>query len=58
MKKYFSMELNKAEWALIRPILKSLDCTYEASGCGALIHVEVCCTPDVAEAISSEIDKL
>ena len=58
MKKWYNVELNKAEWALIRPILKSLDCTYEASGCGALIHVEVCCTPDVAEAISSEIDKL
>ena len=56
--KWFSMELSKIEWALIRPILKSLDCTYEASGCGTLVHVEVYCTDDVAAAIDAEIDRL
>ena len=56
--KWFSMELNKSEWTLIRPILKSLDCTYEASSCGMLVHVEVYCTSDVAAAINDKIDEL
>ena len=58
MKKWFSMELNRSEWALIRPILKELKCVYEASSCGTLIHVEVYCTPDVAEAINTTVDNL
>ena len=59
MKKWYNVELSKVEWALIRPILKDLDCTYEVSGLdSSYVHIEVCCTPDVAEAISSEIDKL
>ena len=58
MEKWFSMELNKAEWASIRPILKDLDCTYEASGCGALVHVEVYCTDDVADTVNIAIDRL
>ena len=56
MKKWYNVELNKSEWALIRPILKSLDCTYEASGIDATwVHVEIYCTPDVAEAINAEL---
>ena len=62
MKKWFSMELTKIEWANLRPILKEileeLDCTYETSSCGALIHVEVYCTPDIADTINAEIDNL
>lgn len=58
MKKY-NVEWSKAEWALIRPILKSLDCTYEASGIDATwVHVEICCTPDVAEVINTAIENL
>ena len=56
--KWFSMELSKIEWAGIRPILKELECKYEASGCGALIHIEVYCTPDTAGVINAEIDSL
>ena len=55
--KWFSMELNKIEWAGIRPILKELECRYEASAYGMLVHVEICCTPDVAEEINAEIDR-
>ena len=58
MKKWFSMELNRVEWAGIRPILKELKCVYEASSCGTLIHVEVYCTPDIADTINDEIDNL
>ena len=58
MKKWFSMELNRVEWAGIRPILNELECKYEASGCGMLIHVEVYCTPDTADTINAEIDNL
>ena len=58
MEKYFSMELKTTEWALIRPILKKLGCRYETSGCGALIHVEVYCTPDTAEIINTAVDNL
>ena len=54
--KWYNIELNRDEWALIRPILKSLDCTYEASGIDATwVHVEIYCTPDVAEAINAEL---
>ena len=56
MKKWYNVELNKSEWALIRPILKSLDCTIEVSGIDAeWVHVEIYCTPDVAEAINAEL---
>ena len=58
MEKWFSMELNRVEWAGIRPILKELECKYEASACGMLVHVEVYCTPDTAEIINTEIDNL
>ena len=60
MKKWYNVELNKSEWALIRPILKSLDCTYEVSGVDATsgVHIEIYCTPDVASAINAEIDNL
>ena len=52
------MELNKVEWASIRPILKSLGCKYEASGCEMLVHVEVYCSVDTADAINVAIDNL
>ena len=52
------MELNKIEWAGIRPILKELGCKYEASECGMLVHVEVCCTSDIAEIINTAVDNL
>ena len=58
MKKWFSMELTRIEWAGIRPILKELGCSYETSGCGMLVHVEVYCTDDVAAAIDAAIDRL
>ena len=58
MKKWFSMELNRVEWADIRPILNELECKYETSSCGMLIHVEVYCTPDTADTINAEIDNL
>ena len=58
MKKWFSMELTRIEWAGIRPILKELGCEYEASACGMLVHVEVYCTPDIADAINDKIDEL
>ena len=57
MEKWFSMELNRVEWAGIRPILKELGCRYETSACGVLVHVEVYCTPDTAEIINAEIDR-
>ena len=56
--KWFSMELNRVEWAGIRPILKELGCRYEASECGMMVHVEVYCTPDTADTINAEIDNL
>ena len=56
--KWFSMELNRVEWAGIRPILKELECKYECSGCGMLVHVEVYCTPDTASNINTAIDNL
>ena len=55
MEKWFAMELSRNEWTDIRPILKKFACQYEASECGALIHVEVYCTPDTAEAINAEL---
>ena len=58
MKKWYNVELNKSEWALIRPILKELGCRYESSACGMLVHVEVYCTDDVAAAIDAAIDRL
>ena len=58
MKKWFSMELNRDEWADIRPIIKELVCKYEASECGELVHVEVYCTPDTAAVINTAIDSL
>ena len=62
MKKWFSMELNRIEWADMRPILKEpleeLECKYEASECGMMVHVEVYCTPDTADTINAEIDNL
>ena len=58
MKKWYNVELDKSEWAGIRPILKGLDCTYEASECGVLVHIEVYCTPGTAEVINAEIDRL
>ena len=58
MEKWFSMELNAVEWAGIRPILKSLGCKYEASGCGMLVHVEVYCSVDTVDAINDAIDNL
>ena len=58
MKKWFSMELNRVEWAGIRPILKELECKYEASECGMMVHIEVYCTPDTADTINTEIDNL
>ena len=62
MKKWFSMELTRIEWADIRPILKELleelECKYEASECGMMVHVEVYCTPDTADTINAEIDSL
>ena len=58
MKKWFSMELNKVEWAGIRPILNELECKYEASGCGMLVHVEVYYKPDIVDTINAEIDNL
>ena len=58
MKKWFSMELNRVEWAGIRPILKELECRYETSSCGVLIHVEVYCTSDIAEIINTAVDNL
>ena len=57
MEKWYNVEWHKSEWALIRPILKDLDCTYEVSECGVLVHIEICCTPDIAEAINAEIDR-
>ena len=57
-KKWYSMELSKAEWAGIRPIIKELGCRYEAGECGELIHVEVYCTSDIAEVINDKIDEL
>ena len=57
MKRWYNVELNKSEWALIRPILKDLDCTYEVSGIATWVHIPICCTPDVAEAINAEIDR-
>ena len=57
--KWYNVELSKVEWALIRPVLKELGCKYEVSGVDtSWVHVEICCTPDVAEAISSKIDEL
>ena len=56
--KWFSMELNRVEWAGIRPILNELGCRYESSGCGMMVHVEVYCTPDIADTINDEIDNL
>ena len=58
MKKWFSMEMTKVEWAGIRPVLKELGCQYEASSCGCLVHVEVYCEPGVAESINDAIDNL
>ena len=56
MRKWYSIELNRSEWALIRPILKDLDCTYEASGIDTVyVHVEIYCTPDVANIINAGI---
>lgn len=58
MKKY-NVELSKVEWAGIRPILNNLDCAYEVSGIDATwVHVEICCTPDVAEVINTAIENL
>ena len=52
--KWFSMELNEAEWTGIRPTLKELECEYEASGIDAeWVHVEIYCTPDVAGIINT-----
>lgn len=56
--KWYTMELNKSEWTLIRPTLKELGCRYEASACGMLIHVEVYCTPGVAQIINTAVDNL
>ena len=56
--KWFSMELSRLEWALIRPVLNELGCRYESSNCGTLVHVEVYCTDDVAAAINDKIDEL
>lgn len=58
MKKWFSMELNRVEWAGIRPILKEFGCRYEAGGCGTLVHVEVYCDIDTADAINTAIDSI
>ena len=58
MKEWFSMELNRDEWADIRPIVKELACKYEASECGELVHVEVYCTPDTADVINIAIDSI
>ena len=62
MKKWFSMELTRIEWTDIRPILKpileELECKYETSECGMMVHVEVYCTPDTADTINAEIDNL
>ena len=57
MKRY-NAEWHKSEWALIRPILNDLDCTYEVSGIDVeWVHVEIYCTPDVAGIINAEIDR-
>ena len=54
MKKWYSVELSKSEWAGIRPILKDLDCTYEASGIDAeWVYISIYCTPDVAGIINA-----
>ena len=58
MKKWFSMGLNRVEWAGIRPILKELECKYEASECGMMVHVEVYCDVNTADAINIAIDNL
>ena len=58
MEKWFAMELSKVEWAGIRPILNELGCRYESSNCGMLVHVEVYCTPDIAEIINTAVDNL
>ena len=59
MKKWYNVEWCKSEWALIRPILRDLDCTYEVSGIDATwVYISICCTPDVAEAIDAAIDRL
>ena len=58
MEKWYNVEWHNSEWALIRPILKDLDCTYEVSGIDVeWVHVEIYCTPDVAGIINAEIDR-
>lgn len=58
MKRY-NAEWLKAEWTLIRPILNEIGCRYEVSEIDAAwVHVEICCTPDVAEIINTAVDNL
>ena len=57
--KWYTMELTRIEWTSIRPTLKELECTIEASGIDAeWVHVEIYCTPDVAGIINDKIDEL
>ena len=52
------MELNRVEWAGMRRVLKELECRYEGSECGMMVHVEVYCTSDIAEIINTAVDNL
>ena len=57
--KWYNVEWCKAEWTLIRPILNEIGCRYEVSEIDAAwVHVEICCTPDVAGTINDKIDEL
>ena len=45
MKKWYSCELNQADWVKFRSFLKENSIKYEASGCGSLVHIEVYADP-------------
>lgn len=52
-KKWFNIEMSKAEWELFRTILKIMEFVYEASECGDLVHIEIECTEQDAAALDA-----
>jgi hypothetical protein len=57
-KKYRSTEVNTVEAEALRIFLKENDIEYEPSQCGELIHFEILCDNDEAQAINDFIDTL
>lgn len=58
MRKWLNCELSKSKWEKTKVFLKENGIKYEASGCGALIHIEAFVNSSETTMINNFLDVL